>query len=105
LKLETPSKPVKRIGKHMVHEYNYGGKDFCVLSKIKRGPNKLRVTKVEDESGNDVTVEMKAFMGPNEDWHRIPYTLEDFGREKLCFTLDDGETSIVESRTTILPIF
>lgn len=105
IKLENPPKMSQTIGKNLIQEYTYADKEYKILTKIKRGPNKFKITKIEDEYGHDVTKVMKSFLGPNEDWHRIPYTLKDFEKQKLIFFLHEGETCVIEDKNISLPVF
>jgi ribosomal protein L24E len=105
LKLQPTPREVQWIGKNTIQVYHCGEKEYKILTKIKRGPNKLNVVKIEDMFGDDVTKTIQPYMGPNEDWHRIPYTLDDFEQERLTFVLQNGDKKTIENTNTILPIF
>lgn len=105
LKLKPTPKQLQCIGKNTIQVYHCGEKEYKILTKIKRGPNKFNVVKIEDIFGDDVTKTIQPYMGPNEDWHRIPYTLGDFEQDKLTFILQNGERRTIEDINDILPIF
>lgn len=105
LKLQPTPRQVRRIGKNTIQVYHCGEREYRILTKVKRGPNKLNVVKIEDTFGNDVTETIQPYMGPNEDWHRISYTLDDFKQEKLTFILQNGEKKTIQNTDAILPVF
>lgn len=105
IKLQNEKKILEQIGKYTVYDYYVGERQYKILSKIKRGPNKYKVVGVQDDNGNDITEDVKSFLGPNEDWHRIPYTLQDFEWKRMTFFLQNEETVVVEDPNQILPSF
>lgn len=105
LKLQPRPREVDCIGRNTIQVYRCGEKEYKILTKVKRGPNKLNVVKIEDVFGDNITQKIQPYMGPNEDWHRISYKLGDFEQEKLTFILQNGEKITVENTNDILPIF
>ena len=105
LKLKPTPRPIQNLGKNTIQEYRCGEKEYKILTKIKRGPNKLNVVKIQNIFGEDITQSIQPYMGPNEDWHRIPYTLTDFEQEQLTFLLQNGEKRTIENKKEILPNF
>lgn len=105
IKMQSPKEVTEQIGKFNVYHYSVGEKHYKILSLAKRGPNKFNVYRVEGDNGKDITETMKEFLGPNEDWHKIPYRLKDFELEKMTFFLQNGETRILENADELLPTF
>lgn len=74
--------------------YHYHGKLYRVLIKIQRGPK--RVSRIEDEYGEDVTETVCPFLGPDEQCHRQSLTPGDLGYDQLELTLVDETSRVFE---------
>jgi len=86
-------------------KYSHGFDDYKILAPRRRGPCKF--TKVLNECGEDVTKEVKQFMGPSHNFHGIPTTVDMLGYSELtfvnemcegedgCSTFKTGETIVV----------
>lgn len=88
---------VQKIGFNKIQiEYNYKGKSYYILSDIPRGPSstKIKVVSILNADGNDITGNVAPFLGPNCDWHNIPYTPNDFNETLLQFVFDNNEVVV-----------
>lgn len=80
---------VTRISKDEYEvRYVIGGRLYAMRVKPHRG--RPWVTKITDSEGNDVTKEIRPYMGPQYDWHGNTFASHDFGHSELTFTLQHG---------------
>ena len=62
--------------------YTFSGKNYNLISRIKRGPKKETV-EFFNENEENITDKIFPFYGPNNDWHQIKYCPNDFSLEEL----------------------
>ena len=67
-------------------------KTFRFRTKVRRGPS--RVIQATDESGEDVTEDLRSYMGPNEDFHGQLLRTCDIGCELLSIEMRNGDTIV-----------
>lgn len=68
--------------------YTFSGKNYKLLSKIKRGPKK-ETLEFFDENKENITDKIIPFYGPNNDWHQIEYCPNDFLLNKVTIKKND----------------
>ncbi len=73
-------------------DYKYLGKPYSLLLKVRRGPRQIQ--SIVDDEGNDVTEEVRPFLGPNENGHllHVPVTPILMGYPSLTLHTLKGET-------------
>ncbi len=69
-------------------DYYYQGTNYKIFVRINKGPS--LVVKVTDEYAKDVTSEIKAYMGPNENFHGATISPNDLGYNQLTFHIRSG---------------
>jgi hypothetical protein len=69
-------------------QYVLHDKIYKFRTKVKRGPSRLFM--ILDHEANDVTDEVRSYMGPNEDFHGQSVCPRDMGYEKLHVCLRSG---------------
>lgn len=81
---------VSHIGKN-TYEIQYVLHDniYRIHTKVRRGPS--RVFMILDQDANDVTDDVRSFMGPNEDFHGRQVCPKDMGYEKIHVSLRSGD--------------
>lgn len=85
---------------HYVVPYTHGNQEYKILCKKAR--NRIRLIKITNESGDDVTDDIKPYMGPGLNFHNIPTTPIDFGHKRLVFEMLGGEQKEYEENDLIL---
>lgn len=87
-KLKTNVKMI-RIGEYDVY-YVLHEQLYRIKTHARRGPRIRKILQVIDENDEDVTYDLNTFLGPLEDFHRIPYTPKDLGYRSLTFNMANG---------------
>lgn len=92
IKFENKEKQVYRISPNSICvEYEYCGQKYKLNTKFKKGPNKKRIKLIKNENEENVLEKVEPYLGPNEDFHGIPYTCKDFNFEYLKFFRTEDE--------------
>lgn len=75
-----------------VYEIQYALHDhvYKVRTRVRRGPS--NIIQILNHQGEDVTDEVRTYLGPNEDFHGQCMTPNDLGFEELSIQLRKGET-------------
>lgn len=92
IKLQAKEKNVYKIssGKICV-EYEFCGSKYKLNSKFKKGPNKKQIQIIENENNENIYDKIEPYLGPNEDFHQINYTCNDFDEKYLKFIKVNNE--------------
>ena len=92
---------VREIDKHR-YEVTYFIHFNCYkfIVSYKKGPS--RYLQFINEKDHDITDIVTPFLGPNDDFHNIPYTPSDFGCEELTINFSDGQTRLIKKEESIL---
>lgn len=69
-------------------QYVLHDKLYKIRTKVKRGPSKI--VQILDHLDNDITEEVRSYLGPNEDFHGQRICPEDIGYERVCVCLRNG---------------
>ncbi len=92
---------MRKISKNLYEvSYVINGKPYKMLVCPIRG--RSPVVRITDENNEDITNEVRPYMGPNLDWHHTVYRPEFFSRSSLTFELTDGT---IHKHEDILPHF
>lgn len=62
---------------------------YKVKTKVRRGPSPI--IRIMDHQQNDITNEIRTYLGPNEDFHGQSLKPLDLGYEKIHFILRHGK--------------
>lgn len=62
---------------------------YKVRTQVQRGPSKIIL--IKDQHGNDITNDMRCYLGPNEDFHGQLTTPTNLGYEKIYIQLRNGQ--------------
>jgi len=90
---------LKSDGKYIEIDYCDGEVNYTVRFLKKRGPSKIH--SIKNSEGEDVTLEIKKYMGPCYNFHGIPTTPKDLGYRELTIEYIDDTTTIVEENTLL----
>ena len=83
IKFFPEKKNVELVGNNKICiNYTFSGKNYKLISRIKRGPKKETV-EFFNENEENITDKIFPFYGPNNDWHQIKYCPNDFSLEEL----------------------
>lgn len=95
-----------RLGSNLIVEYSHGSFRYKMLYKKKKPVLRSRgvrcVERITDGNGNDVTEEIKSFMGPFRDFHGQHLTPGDLGYEQLHFHMIGDDNVPFHLRNPIL---
>ena len=93
LLLQKLYQTVRPVSRH-TYEISYvlHDKTYCFRTKVQRGPS--RVIQVTDETGEDITEEIRSYLGPNEDFHGQSLRTCDLGCELISMEMRNGETVV-----------
>lgn len=93
LLLQKLYQTVRPISRH-TYEISYvlHDKTYRFRTKVQRGPS--RVVQVTDETGDDITEEIRSYMGPNEDFHGQSIRTCDIGCELISMEMRNGDTIV-----------
>lgn len=81
----------KSIGNHLYEiQYCINYRYYRFRVPYKKGPRKY--LQFIDDTDQDISYEMFEYVGPNDDFHRIPYKPEDFGLSSITVNYTDGNT-------------
>lgn len=70
-------------------QYILHDKIYRVRTKVKRGPSKI--IQILDHLDNDITDEVRSYLGPNEDFHGQSVCPQDMGYERVYLCLRNGD--------------
>lgn len=70
--------------------YLFSNEWYKIRIPYRRGPCNSCIIRIFNEKNEDVTQEMRSYMGPHDNWHGLSYRPKDFGYESLTFVLSDG---------------
>lgn len=79
--------------------YILNGKPYKIIIRHTKGP--CHVLSIHDEIGQDVTLDVVPYMGPNHDWHGHDYTPAFWNRKSLSFHVNDGRTLTFQHNESI----
>ena len=99
---------VQKIGFNKIQiKYLYKGKPYYIFSQVPRGPlsREKKLISIKNGDGKDVTKYIVPFLGPNNDWHNIPYTPNDFNENTLQFLFENNEPVIIKEDESLLSFF
>lgn len=97
---QTLNKSVKKVNKDLYEiTYVLDEQEYKFYVKKKRGPKRL--VSVLDEKGNNVTEDVRVYIGPNEDGHGYEITPSMMGYNKLRFEVVGGEIFTVDTHVYI----
>lgn len=85
--LKRLSSPSIHINSNNVYQYpyKYGEREYCMLiPRTLFGPS--NILHIEDEDENDVTEQVRQYLGPVENCHGFPLTPFDLGFKQLTFS-------------------
>lgn len=93
----TNSKMIKK-GLYEI-EYTIHLKTYKIRIPYKRGPSKYRAFLNHEQN---ITSKIMPYVGPNDDFHNIPYTPNDFGYDHLTIEYSNGTIKQIEENSSIL---
>lgn len=70
-------------------QYILHDKIYKIRMKVKRGPSKI--IQILDHLDNDITDDVRSYLGPNEDFHGQSVCPQDMGYERVYLCLRNGE--------------
>jgi hypothetical protein len=89
-----------RLNKYLYQlSYVHQGIDYHVLIPLKKGPRKI--VRITDGDQEDVTDQVKPYLGPNEDFHGIEITPGHLEYDTLTFHTRYGNVYNFNSDDTI----
>jgi len=94
------SNVVQIDNKHWVLTYVFNGKTFKIVLKPKKGP--VSITKVTDETGEELSSEILPFYGPAQDWHNKRFSPSFWKKDQLVFDLSTGERKVFTGNEEIV---
>lgn len=80
-------------------QYVLHDKIYRMRTQVRRGPTKI--LQILDAEDNDITDDIRSYLGPNEDFHGQQLRPCDFGYEKVCFFLRNGMERVFEAEEII----
>jgi len=81
--------------------YTLNDKLYKIRIHNHRGPSTQKILQIVDENSLDVTLDLKEYCGPMEDFHGIPYTPSVLGFKELTFNLANGISLTFEENEKI----
>lgn len=87
--LQAVNKTVVHLHRN-TYEIHYALHDrvYKVRTQVRRGPS--RIVRVLDHQDRDITENVRAYLGPNEDFHGQPTRPQDMGYEGVVVCLRGG---------------
>lgn len=73
---------------------------YKIQTKVKRGPSNIE--RIMDHQNNNITEEVRSYLGPNEDFHGQLIRPFDLGYEKLHVEFRNGDESSFETNDLIV---
>jgi hypothetical protein len=70
-------------------QYALHDKIYKIRTHARRGPSKI--VRILDHVDNDITEDVRTYMGPNEDFHGQSVCPQDIGYERVCICLRNGD--------------
>jgi hypothetical protein len=90
-----------QIHKHVYDiQYQIHLKQYKIRVQHKKGPSIYQ--HFFDQDGNNITYDILPYLGPNQDFHGISYTPNDFGHTKIIVEYQDGEKRSFEKDDGII---
>lgn len=90
---------ITRTRKTMDVSYRVNGEVYTVRFKSKLTPSKIHF--ISDHEGNDVTKEVRRFMGPYQNFHGISTTPKFLGYKELTFHFIDNSFKLFNEEDEI----
>lgn len=76
-------------------QYALHDRIYKIRTRSRRTPT--QIMDVQDHEGNDITEEVRSYLGPNEDFHGQRLRPFDIGYERLCVRLRNGREKIFKT--------
>jgi hypothetical protein len=95
--------PHPRLKHSYYVSYVFEGNTYTLLIKKRRGPRHICAIYGNEtgEEPRDVYNHIRQFLGPNFDFHNIPYTPSCFKLDSITFCFDNGDTKTFSGNETI----
>lgn len=94
------NKALRNLGKGKYEVVYYiNDKMYRFRTCVRRGPH--RITRIRDRQGMDVTNDVNAFLGPNEDCHRQKLSPNDIGYDGLYLFFRGNVGTYVKAKEVI----
>ena len=89
-----------QIHKHVYDiQYQIHLKQYKIRVHHKKGPSVYE--HFYDQDGNNITYDILPYLGPNQDFHGISYTPNDFGFLNMTIEYQDGNKKLFEKHEII----
>jgi hypothetical protein len=76
-------------------QYALHDRVYRVRTRTRRGPS--QIVCVRDQCGEDITEELRSYLGPNEDFHGQTFRPCDMGCEEVRLLLRDGTEKVCKA--------
>jgi len=81
-------------------QYVLHDKIYKIRTNVRRGPS--RIVYILDHLDNDITDEVKSYMGPNEDFHGKTMCPQDMGHERIYIILRNDQQIVFDANDPIV---